>query len=100
MTSDDLDMHIIRIRIKFWIDSYAYHVHLAIFPISDHKMIFFDFISNSFKFKSGKLKNQNEDVCVKLPQDSESVLGLAVLLGRKVTMKRLRSLKVIKGWVF
>ena len=42
VTSDDLDMHIIRIRIKFWIDWYAYHVHLATFPIFDPKMTFFD----------------------------------------------------------
>ena len=40
MTSSDLDMHIIRIRIKFRIDSYAYHVHLAIFSIFDPKMTF------------------------------------------------------------
>ena len=42
MTSDDLEMHLIRIRIKFWIDWYAYHVHLATFPIFDPKMTFFD----------------------------------------------------------
>ena len=42
MTSDDLDMHTIRIRIKFWIDSYTYHVHLAIFSIFDPKMTFVD----------------------------------------------------------
>ena len=27
---------------KIWIDSYAYHVHLALFPIFDPKMTFFD----------------------------------------------------------
>ena len=42
MTSNDLDMHIIRIWIKLRIDSYAYHVHLAIFSIFDSKMTFFD----------------------------------------------------------
>ena len=42
MTFDDFEMHIIRIRIKFRIDSYAYHVHLAIFSIFDPKMTFFD----------------------------------------------------------
>ena len=34
---DDLDIHVIRIRIEFGIQSYAYHVHLAIFPIFDPK---------------------------------------------------------------
>ena len=42
MTSDDLEMHIIRIRMKFGIDWYAYQVHFAIFPIFDPKMTFFD----------------------------------------------------------
>ena len=42
MTFDDLEMHIIRIRIKFPIDLYAYHVHLDIFSIFDPKMTFFD----------------------------------------------------------
>ena len=42
MTLDDLEMHIIRIRIKFPIDLYAYHVHLDIFSIFDPKMTFFD----------------------------------------------------------
>ena len=42
ITSDDVDMHIIGIRIKFRIDSYAYHVHLAIFSIFDPKMTFSD----------------------------------------------------------
>ena len=35
-----------------------------------------------------------------LSQDSKSVFGLAILLGQKVTMGRLRSLQVMKGRVF
>ena len=27
---------------KIWIDSYAYHVHLALFPIFDSELTFFD----------------------------------------------------------
>ena len=42
MPSDDLEMQIIRIRMKFGIDWYAYHVHLAIFSIFDPKMTFCD----------------------------------------------------------
>ena len=42
MTSSDLDMHIIRIRIKFRIDSYAFDIHLAIFSIFDPTMTFVD----------------------------------------------------------
>ena len=42
MTSDNLEMHIIRIRMKFGIDPYAYHVHLTILPIFDPKMTFCD----------------------------------------------------------
>ena len=42
ITSDDLEMHSIKIRMKFGIDWYAYHVHLAIFPIFNPKMTFCD----------------------------------------------------------
>ena len=42
MTSDDLEMHTIGFRKKFPIEWYAYHVHLAIFPIFDPKMTLFD----------------------------------------------------------
>ena len=42
MTLNDHDIHDIRIRIEFWIESYAYHVNLAIFQIFDPKMTFFD----------------------------------------------------------
>ena len=39
---NDDDIHAIRIRIKFWIDSYAFHVYLAIFLTFDPKMTLFD----------------------------------------------------------
>ena len=42
ITVNDDDFHAIRIRIKFWIDSYAFHVYLAIFLTFDPKMTLFD----------------------------------------------------------
>ena len=40
MTSNDFDMHIIRLRRKFWIDPYVYRVHLDVFQIFDPKTTF------------------------------------------------------------
>ena len=42
MTSAELEMHNIESKIKFAIDLYAYHVHLAMFQSFDLKMTFFD----------------------------------------------------------
>ena len=42
MTLNDHNIHAIRIKIEFGIESYAYHVHLAIFSIFDLKMTIFD----------------------------------------------------------
>ena len=42
MTSNDHDIHAIRIGIKFEIEKYVYQVYLAVFQISDPKMTFFD----------------------------------------------------------
>ena len=42
VTLNDHYIHAIRIKIEFGIESYAYHVHLAIFSIFDLKMTIFD----------------------------------------------------------
>ena len=42
MTLNDHFIHAIRISIEFWIESYAYHVYLAVIQIYDLKMTFFD----------------------------------------------------------
>ena len=42
VTLNDHYIHAIRIKIEFGIESYAYHVHLAIFSIFDPTMTFVD----------------------------------------------------------
>ena len=41
ITLNDYDIHAIRIRIEFGIESYAHHVYMVVFQIYDPKMTFF-----------------------------------------------------------